>query len=444
MKLDISYMRYLTPEDFKVLKGVEQGSKNHEVVPTSLINNLSGLKSPSATNKSIADLAKLKLISKHRNSKYDGYKLTYNGIDYLAMNSLLLHDTIYSIGHMIGIGKESDIYKVSDKSGNTRVMKIHRLGRTSFQTVKNNRDYLKKNSKIGTNWMVLSGLAALKEYQFMSILYSNDFKVPKPFDNSRHIIIMELIEGYPMRRLRSKNQLKLAKLYNELMCFIVKLADHGLIHCDFNEFNIMIKEINNSNTDNNTTYTNKNKNSDDFDLDFTVIDFPQCISINHAYAEYYFKRDVDCIRRFFKKKLKFEPIIDDSMVDVSGFGNGFKYPYPVFERDVTRTHSLDKLLKASGYNQNANNNNNNASDSLEDAIDGMRNHNDYNSDSETNDGYSSEDSKDEYGYSDEYSDEESSEEEDDQDEENERIIEALSSGVTNLKMDKLGNYILDD
>lgn len=42
-------------------------------------------------------------------------------------------------------------------------------------------------------------------------------------------------------------------------------------------------------------------------------------------------------------------------------------------------------------------------------------------------------------------DNESSEDdsEDAQEEENERIIEALSSGVENLKMDKLGNYILE-
>lgn len=45
-----------------------------------------------------------------------------------------------------------------------------------------------------------------------------------------------------------------------------------------------------------------NVDEDDIDeLGFVVIDFPQAISIDHKDAEYYFKRDVDCIKRFFKK-----------------------------------------------------------------------------------------------------------------------------------------------
>ena len=238
MKLDTSHMRYLTADDFKVLQAVEQGSRNHEVVPTQLIHNISGMRSASGTNRSISDLAKLSLVSKLRNSKYDGYRLTYNGYDYLALKSMLNRDTLYSVGTTIGVGKESDIYQVSDRSGESKVLKIHRLGRTSFHTIKNNRDYLRNGQS--ASWMHLSKLAANKEYQFMTMLYDRNFEVPQPFDNSRHCVLMEHIRGYPMRRLgKHKN---LPKLYSDLMCFIVKLANHGLIHCDFNEFNIMIKD----------------------------------------------------------------------------------------------------------------------------------------------------------------------------------------------------------
>ena len=47
------------------------------------------------------------------------------------------------------------------------------------------------------------------------------------------------------------------------MDIVVRLAECGLVHCDFNEFNIMIDE------------TNK----------ITMIDFPQMISTNHVNAE---------------------------------------------------------------------------------------------------------------------------------------------------------------
>lgn len=420
-------MRYLTADDFRVLQAVEQGSRNHEVVPTQMIHQLSGMRSISGTNRAISDLAKLKLVSKLRNAKYDGYRLSYNGFDYLGLKAMLNKDTVYSVGNIIGVGKESDVYRVSDRNGQAKVLKIHRLGRTSFHTVKNNRDYLKRNQS--GSWMHLSRLAANKEHQFMSLLYSKGFTVPEPFDYSRHMVLMELINGFPMRRLRKHKNLP--KLYSDLMCFIVKLANHGLIHCDFNEFNIMIKD----------------ETDGEDDCGFIVIDFPQCISIQHKDAEYYFKRDVDCIRRFFLKKLKYEPAADSSMLDVEGFGEGYKYAYPVFSRDVKRCDNLDELVQASGFSKK-----HPGDRSWEEAAELMRKDVD---DEESNDSQSENGSEDELIYSDESEDYDyyasdsedeptGSEEEDGLHEENERIIEALSSGVGNLKMDKLGNYVLED
>jgi hypothetical protein len=37
MKLDVSVLRYLSRDDFRVLTAVEMGMKNHELVPTELI-----------------------------------------------------------------------------------------------------------------------------------------------------------------------------------------------------------------------------------------------------------------------------------------------------------------------------------------------------------------------------------------------------------------------
>lgn len=56
-----------------------------------------------------------------------------------------------------------------------------------------------------------------------------------------------------------------AALYSEIMELIVKLANHGLIHGDFNEFNLML---------------------DDNDH-VTMIDFPQMVSTSHTNAEWW-------------------------------------------------------------------------------------------------------------------------------------------------------------
>lgn len=422
MKLDTSHMRYLTPDDFRVLTAAEMGSRNHEIVPTTLIHQIGGLRSLSGTNRCISDLAKLKLIQRVRNAKYDGYRLSFTGYDYLALRSMLNRKTLYGVGTTIGVGKESDIYSATDASGHKKVLKIHRLGRTSFRTVKNNRDYLRNRSS--GSWMYLSRLAANKEFQFMSTLYHNGFSVPEPYDYSRHSVLMQLIDGFPMRQLKEHSNPQ--KLYSDLMKFIVKLGNHGLIHCDFNEFNIIIVH---------------EEAKDQYQDEFVVIDFPQCISIGHVDAEYYFKRDVDCIRRFFRKKLNYEPQPDPSMVDEDGFGDGYKYPYPVFKRDVERIAELDVQVEASGYSKKKKNDRD-----LEDAVESMRGT--YGEESDAESGEEGEDSEEYDDYDSEdyeaFNTDEEDEDKPESEDENERIIEALQNGVKELKMDKLGNYILED
>ncbi|KAL3451953.1 Rio2, N-terminal-domain-containing protein [Aspergillus insuetus] len=299
MKLDPKAIRYLTSEDFRVLSAVEQGSRNHEVVPTPLIAQISGLRGGSGVNRSISNLAKTNLIAKVKNAKYDGYRLTYGGLDYLALNAHQKQKCIYSVGNQIGVGKESDIIVVANDKGTQRILKIHRLGRISFRTVKTNRDYLRNRST--GSWMYMSRLAAMKEFAFMKALRENGFSVPEPIAQNRHTIVMSLIDAFPLRQIsRVPNP---ALLYSELMDIIMQLARYGLIHGDFNEFNILIKE------EEDPEAKGKGREGDEHDENLklipVIIDFPQMVSIDHANAEMYFDRDVNCIKRYFQRKFHF-------------------------------------------------------------------------------------------------------------------------------------------
>ena len=305
MKLDAKLLRYMTSDDFRVLTATEMGTRNHEVVPTTLIANIAQLRS-SGIHKIIAQLAKNNLIAKTQNAKYDGYRLTYGGYDYLALKTMTKRGSISSLGNQIGVGKESDIYLVADEDGNQRVLKLQRLGRTSFRSVKQNRDYLRHRQT--SCWLYMSRLAAMKEFAFMTVLHSNGFPVPQPIDQNRHCVVMSLVEGYPLCQIRSVNDP--GQLYSKLMDLIVRLACSGLIHGDFNEFNILI----------------------DSNDDPILIDFPQMVSTSHRNAEMYFNRDVECIRTFFRRRFRYESKL-----------------YPVFKRDASREHSLDVQVAASGF-----------------------------------------------------------------------------------------------
>jgi RIO kinase 2 len=85
----------------------------------------------------------------------------------LALHTFMKRKSAYSVGNQIGIGKESDIFVIADDTGAQRVLKIHRLGRISFRSVKKNRDYLRKRNS--ASWMYMSRLAAEREYQFMKV-----------------------------------------------------------------------------------------------------------------------------------------------------------------------------------------------------------------------------------------------------------------------------------
>jgi len=165
VKLDASHLRFLSKEEFRVLTCVEQGMKNHELVPTTLIVNIAKLKRGGA-KKALGELHKNKLLW-HDSKNYDGYRLTYPGYDYLALKTLTTRGSLAAIGNQIGVGKESDIFIVTNEEGKRMAIKLHRLGRSSFRSIKNNRDYLQHRKK--TNWMYLSRLAALKEFAFLKV-----------------------------------------------------------------------------------------------------------------------------------------------------------------------------------------------------------------------------------------------------------------------------------
>nr|XP_054756289.1 uncharacterized protein LOC129262230 [Lytechinus pictus] len=302
-KLNVSMLRYLSKEDFRVLTALEMGMKNHEIVPSNLVASIANLRH-GGCHKVLKELVRNKLIA-WEHGKVSGYRLTYPGYDYLALKALAARDSVASVGNQIGVGKESDIYIVANNDDEQLALKLHRLGRTSFRKLKEKRDYLGKRKN--ASWLYLSRLAAMKEFAFMKALYDHSFPVPKPIDFNRHCVVMELMNAYPLNQVHTIEDP--ASVYDDLMNLIVRLGNHGLIHGDFNEFNLML---------------------DDQDQ-LTLIDFPQMVSTSHENAEWYFNRDVQCVKDFFSRRFnyeselypKFSDIICENTLDVDVAASGF-------------------------------------------------------------------------------------------------------------------------
>jgi RIO kinase 2 len=150
---------------------------------------------------------------------------------------------------------------------------------------------------------------------------------------------MGLVDAFPMRQISKVGDP--ASLYAELLAQIVRLAQHGLIHGDFNEFNVLVEE------------------RPDGELIPTIIDFPQMVSIDHANAEFYFDRDVACIKRFFDRRFGFTsdepgPFLKDSIkrvvkrLDVEVQASGFSKKMAKELELYMKEHGIDGDADAEG------------------------------------------------------------------------------------------------
>ena len=259
--------------------------------------------------KVLRELSKHRLLSYERGGKYDGYRLTNAGYDYLALKTLASRDVLTAFGNQIGTGKESNIYVVgggeaSQREGEQLCLKLHRLGRTCFRKVREKRDYHKNRRNM--NWLYLSRISATKEFAYMKALKDRGFPIPAPIDFNRHCIVMELVEGTLLQNVVEVEDP--ANLFDQLMDLILRFAAVGVIHGDFNEFNIMIMD----------------------DGRPVVIDFPQMVSTGHRDAKYFFDRDVTGVRDFFRRRFNYESL-----------------EAPCFE-DIHRTDAMDAEVAASG------------------------------------------------------------------------------------------------
>lgn len=379
MKLDPTVMRTMNKQDFRVLAAVESGMKGHSLVPIALINSIANLRH-GGTNKILSSLLRDKLLSHDQSCGYDGYRLTNSGYDILALHNLKSRGIIAGIGDKIGTGKESDVYVAITPRNTQIVLKFHRLGRTSFRDVKKKRDYfmvnaLSKNKKQGTqyrtlpnSWLFLSRTSALKEYAFMKALYDVGYPTPKPIGQNRHIVAMGVVRGLPLYQLRSNrvSAEQAQSIFEQSAVLAGRLAQHGLVHCDLNEFNLIVdmsgvqSKIANSGVEGVDRTEDLDEEKRDWEDDatehyvrhsglpdkfkgalssnaplqkhgidgtgevveeaapepaerldngepkpiVTLIDFPQMVSTRHPNAKELYERDVECLKVFFGKKLK--------------------------------------------------------------------------------------------------------------------------------------------
>jgi serine/threonine-protein kinase RIO1 len=246
------------------------------------------------------------------------------------------------------------------------------------------RDYLVHRRS--ASWLYMSKLGAMKEFAFMRALHDAGFPVPTPLAHNRHAIVMSLAPGKTLMSVRTLADPP--AVFAACLDVALRLADAGLVHCDLNEFNIIVDpdaialltpsagavaaaEAAAAGAANVAAAAHTPSSSSaaaaaavsteataaaagavstqpviplpapvpvvpaPLPRDcLTVIDFPQMVSTSHPNAAELFERDVGCLVTFFKRRFNYVP----SSV-------------PSFAALAAKTRSLDVVVEASGFSR---------------------------------------------------------------------------------------------
>ena len=287
----VGVIRDLKPEDIQILQAIEEQMKNYEHSPKEAIHKQAEL-APQEIDYRLPSLIKKGLVQGWR-GPYVGYSLTTAGYDTLAINTLVEEDVIEAFGKPLGVGKESDVYDALTPTEQQVAIKFHRLGRTSFKQTKRKRSYTIKYSYT-PDWHHQSRIAAKKEYKALKLLHPKGVAVPKPIKQTRHVIVMSMIEGaelYHNPKLENPQA-----VLNEILASIKKAyQDAHIIHGDLSPYNIILQP--NQHT--------------------LIIDWPQIITPKHPNAKEILERDLKNVLTFFQRKYGTKTTLEDALTIVT-------------------------------------------------------------------------------------------------------------------------------
>ncbi|HJR85562.1 MAG TPA: RIO1 family regulatory kinase/ATPase [Nitrososphaeraceae archaeon] len=262
----------LNKSDFKILKVFASSLKNREFLNLTTLSQYSSL-SQGLIEHHLERLVKFGLINKSN----IGYSLLVTGLDIYVLKILSNKNIITALGPQVGIGKEAEVYLARDSLDQDRVLKMFRLGRSSFKQIKRKRDV-----SAGINsWLLMNIETAKKEYDILTYLRDSSDSFPTPMYRSFHCIVMEAIYGNRLSDIEKLNdpELVLDKIINSITIAYRK----GYINGDLNEYNILVN-----------------------DDDIFILDWPQAVRFDTINADIVLTRDVKNILKFFSKKFGVE------------------------------------------------------------------------------------------------------------------------------------------
>ena len=279
----------LEKEDFRILMAIEIGMRRSKYVTIKNIKFYSRYKMAETLFR-LNKVHKLDLIIRDASKFEIAYILNSKAYDLLALHTLVKKNMISQLGPIIGKGKESDVYSCMDDDENILALKIYRMGRTSFRSIKKYRDIL--GDRTHFSWLYVNRLAAKREFEALEKIYVLKLNTPKPIGYNRHVIVMSYLRGKELVYYKSIRNPQ--KIFNRIIKQMKKIFQKvGMIHGDLGEFNIVLDEKGN----------------------ILIIDWLQWVSRSHPNSFSLLERDIVNICNYFRKKYNIESNVEEILRD---------------------------------------------------------------------------------------------------------------------------------
>ena len=262
-------LKTLKEEEWRTLAGLERSTSGYGTPDLGRLSRMSRL--PPDRVRFATDALEKKGLASRRGQ---GYVLTREGVEVMALKDYVKKDLIFALGAIIAKGKESDVYEALTEEGGIYALKLYKIGRISFTSIRKKRA---RESAEFRSWMTANYDAARREYHALRRLEGLGRVFPKAIAYSRSTVLLQELSGV---RLSQRPQLEdpkraLKTIIDSMRTAYVKA---GLVNGDLSEYNVL--------TDGASIW---------------LIDWPQAVDVGHPNSSELLMHDVKAITTFFRR-----------------------------------------------------------------------------------------------------------------------------------------------
>jgi RIO kinase 1 len=200
----------------------------------------------------------------------------------MVIYSFLNSGVLYEVHGVVNAGKEARVYWGKNKEGKELAVKIYLTASAEFKKGMLKYiegDYRFKGVKRDTRSLIFAW--AQKEFRNLEQASRAKVRVPKPIAVKDNVLVMEFIgkDGVNASSLKEQLPSNPERVYNTLLTYLERLYRKAeLVHGDLSEYNIMMWKGNP-----------------------VIFDVSQAVPTSHPMAEFFLRRDLENVNRFFSR-----------------------------------------------------------------------------------------------------------------------------------------------